>query len=40
MAKRTAPVVDEWADTMAREGVDARKLIDRTRELIKQAPKA
>jgi TRAP-type C4-dicarboxylate transport system substrate-binding protein len=40
MIKRTAPVVDEWADTMSREGVDARKLIERTRELIKQAPKA
>lgn len=40
MAKRTAPVVDEWVDTMAREGTDARKLIDRTRELIRQAPKA
>lgn len=40
MAKRTAPVVDEWIDTMAREGTDARKLIDRTRELIRQAPKA
>jgi TRAP-type C4-dicarboxylate transport system substrate-binding protein len=40
MAKRTAPVVDEWADTMSREGVNGRKLIERTRELIKQAPKA
>ncbi len=40
MAKRTAPVVDEWVDTMSREGLDARKLIERTRELIKQAPKA
>lgn len=40
MAKRTAPVVDEWVDTMARDGTDARKLIERTRELIKQAPKA
>jgi TRAP-type C4-dicarboxylate transport system substrate-binding protein len=40
MVKRTAPVVDEWADTMGREGSDGRKLIERARELIKQAPKA
>jgi TRAP-type transport system periplasmic protein len=40
MAKRTAPVIDEWADALGREGTDGRKLLDRTRELIKQAPKA
>jgi TRAP-type transport system periplasmic protein len=40
MIKRTAPVVDDWADTMAREGTDGRKLIERARELIKQAPRA
>jgi TRAP-type transport system periplasmic protein len=40
IVKRTAPVVDEWADTLSREGTDGRKLIERTRELIKQAPKA
>jgi TRAP-type C4-dicarboxylate transport system substrate-binding protein len=40
MIKRTAPVVDEWTDTMAREGADGRKLLERARELIKQAPKA
>jgi TRAP-type C4-dicarboxylate transport system substrate-binding protein len=40
MARRTAPVVDEWVDAVARDGVDGRKIIERARELIRQSPKA
>lgn len=40
MLRRTAPVVDEWAEGVTRDGVDGRKIIERARELIRTSPKA
>ncbi len=40
MMRRTAPVVEEWIDSVSRDGTDGRKIIERARELIRQAPKA
>jgi len=40
MARRTAPVIDEWTESVTRDGIDGRKIIERARELIRQSPKA
>lgn len=36
MAARVAPVVEEWAADMARQGLDGAKLLERARQLIRE----
>jgi TRAP-type C4-dicarboxylate transport system substrate-binding protein len=40
MARRTAPVIEEWTHGVSHDGVDGRKIIERARELVRQSPKA